>query len=439
MMQKLSRVTCLLTAALVLVNLALAQETDRSPFALELPELSTGRLVSAKVYVTRADVNVVKFWLFTPVADSVDWSKIKVRINNNAANRVCDMGSTSLGKVFKCDLNKIAGFRLSPRENRFEIEAEANDGKRYYASFLAITDPKQALSQPLEDGKKQSPRLGFSGRRYAVVIGVSKYAYNDVGLGNLSYADKDARSLRDWLIESGGFSVENILFMVNEQATLDAVRFSLNNFLTKATENDLVLFYFAGHGTPDPFNPAELYYLVHDSKVGDLKRTGFAMSELRTIIETRMRSKRAVFLLDTCHSAGISGRKVVPFKASSTRERGLDDGTAERILERPVEVKNSVSEAAGRLYSSTGRAVFTSSGVSETSREGTRWGGGHGVFTWALLEGLNGGADTNGDRTITSGELFAFVTKRVSEETGGRQKPTLFSALGEDLQLAVMR
>lgn len=426
-------------AILIIALAAAAQETDRTPFALEIPELSTGRMTAPRVFVTRSDVNFVKFWIVNPLAERIEWAKIKVRINNNSANRVCSQASAAAGKVMKCDLNTIAGFRLAARENRFEIEADGTDGKRYFASFLVVTDPKQAAAQRTNDGQTQSSKLGFSGRRFAVIIGVSKYAYNDVGLGNLNYADKDAAALRDWLVGAGGFSAEDILYMVNKEATLAAVRDSLNRFLTKATENDLVLFFFAGHGTPDPFDPANLYYLVHDSKVGDLKRTGFAMTELKQIIETRMRSRRAIFLLDTCHSGGVSGRKVVPFRSAGKGDRGLDDGTAERILERPVEVRNDVSAVAGRLYSSQGRAIFTSSGISETSREGTRWGGGHGVFTWALLEGLGGAADANRDRAVTVQELFAFVRSKVSAETGGRQNPALFSSLGIELELARLK
>ncbi|MBK7706257.1 MAG: caspase family protein [Acidobacteria bacterium] len=414
---------------------AYSQETDRSPFRLELPEAETGQMSDAKVYIANAKVNVVKFWILNPAADGIEWSTIKVRINNNSANRVCAQSSSSLGKIMKCDLNKLAGFRLAPLENRFEIEASGNDGKRYFASFLAVTDPKRAVSS---NGSKNG-KLGFSGRKFAVVIGVSKYQYNDVGLGNLNFADKDAAELKNWLITSGGFAVEDVLYMVNADATLSAVRDSLNRFLTRATENDLVLFFFAGHGTPDPFNPTELYYLVHDSKVGDLKRTGFPMTELKAIVDRKISSTRAIFLLDTCHSGGVSGKKVVPFKTVTKGNRGLDDGTGERILERPVEIRNDVSQAAGRLFASRGRAILSSSDVSETSREGSRWGGGHGVFTWVLLQGLKGLADSNSDRVVTTGELFQFVRSRVNQETGGKQNPSLISGIGEELEIAVIK
>src|SRR5688500_16726806 len=231
--------------------------------------------------------------------------------------------------------------------------------------------------------------------------------------------------------------------MKNKDATLSAVRDSLKRFLTKATENDLILFFLAGHGTPDPFNPTELYYLVYDSKIADLKNTGFKMKELKQIIDTMLKSKRAIFLLDTCHSAGLSGKKIVVpqrGKTSHTGERNIsgNEFVNERELKR-VEVKNDINEVSARLFGSAGRAVLTSSDVNETSRESERWGGGHGVFTWALLEGLRGGADSDSNKIITADELFKFIREKVSAETNQKQNPRLLSNLGGGLEIAVLK
>lgn len=433
-----------------------AQQTERAPFALELPELNTGQIAAPKSYVARTDVNLIKFWVLNPAADSIDWSKIKIRINRQAANIACSQNAASNGKVLRCDLNRIAGFRLQLKENLFEIEAESRDLKRFYASFVVITDINAATRQISEKAGTENDRsggssssvtrisndkLGFSGRKFAVVIGISQYQYNDIGLGNLNFADKDAETLYSWMTQSGGFSPGDVLFMTNKNATLSAVRDSLNRFLTKATENDLVLFFLAGHGTPDPFNPRELYYLVYDSKVADLKNTGFPMTELKQIIDAKLKSKRAIFLLDTCHSAGITGKKIVVARASAkpgNRDLSAEDG-AERKLEREVEIKNDVNQAAARLFGSTGRAILTSSDVNESSRESERWGGGHGVFTWALLDGLRGNADLNIDKSITANELFNYISQKVRAETKDRQNPRLFSSLKSDLEITSVK
>ncbi|HEX8735370.1 MAG TPA: caspase family protein [Pyrinomonadaceae bacterium] len=432
------------------------QQTERTPFAFEFPELNTGQITEPKSYVSRTDVNVVKFWILNPDADAIEWSKIKVRINRQSANIACSQNAASAGKVLRCDLNRIAGFRLQAKENFFEIEAVSRDAKRFYGSFIVITNAAAAVKQTeakIKTGSAQngenspattkgSSQMGFSGRKFAVVIGVSEYQYNDIGLNNLSYADKDAEALNDWMTRAGGFNPQNILYLTNKNATLSAVRDSLNRFLSKATETDLVLFFLAGHGTPDPFNPRELYFLVYDSKVADLKNTGFPMTELKQIIDTKLKSKRAIFLLDTCHSAGVSGRKIVvaPRDNKAAGKTGKNEREiGERKLEREVEVRNDINEASARLFSSSGRAILTSSDINETSRESESWGGGHGVFTWALLNGLRGNADLNFDKIISTDELFTFVRQTVRAETNEKQNPRLFSNLSSSLEMAVIK
>ena len=139
---------------------------------------------------------------------------------------------------------------------------------------------------------------------------------------------------------------------------------------------------------------------------------------------------------------GLKRKKIVvlPRRAKSGKgDRGVsDDDYDERDLER-VEIKNDVSNTTAQLFRSSGRAVFTSSDINETSRESERWGGGHGVFTWALLEGLRGDADLNCDKIITADELFDFARQKVRAETKSKQNPRLFSSLGTGLEIAILK
>jgi uncharacterized caspase-like protein len=91
---------------------------------------------------------------------------------------------------------------------------------------------------------------------------------------------------------------------------------------------------------------------------------------------------------------------------------------------------------AARLFRESGRAVITSADVNETAKEGEIWGTGHGVFTWALLKGLEGDADANDDQFVTAGELFLFVRDRVHLETGGEQTPRALIGINAQLTLA---
>ena len=89
------------------------------------------------------------------------------------------------------------------------------------------------------------------------------------------------------------------------------------------------------------------------------------------------------------------------------------------------------------LYQQEGRAVITSSDVNEKSHESKKWGNGHGVFTYYVLEGLKGRADSNRDRFVSVGELFRYVRQQVRLDTNFVQNPRMLTGANENLALSV--
>src|SRR5262249_37874204 len=49
----------------------------------------------------------------------------------------------------------------------------------------------------------------------------------------------------------------------------------------------------------------------------------------------------------------------------------------------------------------------------------------HGVFTYYLLQGMQGGADMNANGKISLKDLYEYTWSRVESATAGRQTPTL--------------
>jgi hypothetical protein len=293
--------------------------------------------------------------------------------------------------------------RISLNSTHIIVEAEDKAGSRIQVS-VPVFMSKPAVKAPAE------------GRKYALIIGISRYKNNFKGIPNLEYADVDARSLYEFLQQpaAGGFAREDMLILSNEQATIAKIREALSSFIGKASANDLLLIFFAGHGAPDPSAPQNLYVLAHDTNVADMAQTGLAMPDLRRYIEQNIRSKRVVLLLDSCHSAGLS----------TERTRDLTNNLTNLYLEK-------------LLYQEEGRAIITSSDVNEPSRESQRWGNGHGVFTYYLLEGLKGSADTNKDRIVSVGELFRYVRQKVRLDTKFQQNPRMLVGENENLALSV--
>jgi len=80
-------------------------------------------------------------------------------------------------------------------------------------------------------------------------------------------------------------------------------------------------------------------------------------------------------------------------------------------------------------HAGSGRAVLAASGPDEAAEEDPDLG--HGIFTYHLLEGLRGAADSildgeiSPDGNITILELYKYISNKVSKATRGKQTPML--------------
>lgn len=330
---------------------------------------------------------------------SVDGKNIQLRPGPRIATRQLTRITNSERSVtFETTRN------ISANTNQIVVEAEDKSGSRVQVSVPVFNR---------RIGTNISTR-----QKYALIIGISKYKNDSKGVRNLDYADVDARSIFEFLQkpEAGGFARENMLLLANEDATVARIREALTNFVVRASVNDLLLIFFAGHGAPDPLAPQNLYVIAHDTSVAEMPGTALAMSELRRYIDQNVKSRRVVLLMDACHSAGLS--------TEGTRD--VANNLANLYLEK-------------LLYQQEGRAIITSSDVNEPSRESRKWGNGHGVFTYYVLEGLKGSADSNSDRLVSVGELFRYVRQKVRLDTDFQQNPRMLVGDNENIALSVAR
>ena len=192
--------------------------------------------------------------------------------------------------------------------------------------------------------------------------------------------------------------------------------------LRKAKQEDFVVFYFSGHGSSEPGAASDiLYLLTHDADPEMLPATAFGFHDIQRALEYYIASERVLIIADACHSGGITQPSMVAMK----------DVDAENEL-----VYRFLQEL-GR--SSPGRAVFTASESNEKSREGEEWGGGHGAFTYYLLEAMRGKADVDRNGIVTLGETIDFTRSKVQEATGGMQHPDSGGKFDRGMPLSVIR
>ncbi len=260
----------------------------------------------------------------------------------------------------------------------------------------------------------------FRGQRWAVVVGISRYKHSHE-IPNLRYADSDASAFYEFLRspQGGGFPESHVRLLLNENATYQELRSALFSFLQKAIEEDFVVIYISGHGAPDPKNQKNLYFLSYDTDVNQIASTAFPMWDLETAIQRQIKAQKVVIMTDTCHAGGVG---------SGIGMKALD--AKENLINRYVLALSQAKK---------GVAVFTASEAGEQSMESEKWGGGHGVFTYFLLKGLGGEADTNKDGMVTLGEAMDYTSENVRRDTHSQQHPDTAGIFDRSLPMAILK
>jgi len=230
-------------------------------------------------------------------------------------------------------------------------------------------------------------------RSYALVVGISEYPKLPPQ-GQLRYPARDAAAIYAALIspEGGQFPPENVRRLIGKDATLANIRQALEQWLPSVSkEDDRVVIYFAGHGF---VSGGKAYLAPYDIDPADIPGTSYPMERLGRVIGSDIKAKWKVLLTDACHSGAITPE-------ADTRR-----------------INASLLELDRSLFS------LTASRDREQSFESEIWGGGHGVFTYYLIKGIEGEADENRDGVVTADELGEYVRVNVRRDTQARQNPT---------------
>jgi hypothetical protein len=257
---------------------------------------------------------------------------------------------------------------------------------------------------------------------WALVVGLSRYGNSEIR--PLAYARKDAETFAAFLKSpgGGGFPAEQVQLLVDEQATATAMRRGLHSFLRRANQGDLVLIYFAGHGRQPGAEGGIPYFLTYDTDPREMAATAVPMDELRRAVQQSITARYIVAFIDACHSGGVT---------LSTRGTA-DNDLINRYLKELSRSKETV-------------VTFAASQENQESLEGPEYGGGHGAFTWHLMQALAGDADRlseGGDEsgTVTLRELAEYVTRKVKTTTRNLQEPSVsYLKWDPSLVLSVLR
>jgi len=284
-----------------------------------------------------------------------------------------------------------------------------------YTVELTVGDRRQATDTATDE------IVARAGTNYAIIMGIASYA---PPVNPLSYTDDDAESVAQRLASLPGWDPNNMVLLLNSQAT-SANFMALLNELQGETEDDILFIFFSGHGNrvedtngdeADGYDEVLCFYDVN------------LLDDTFALLLESLPMRRIAIMMDACYSGGQLN--TLGAKGSGM---GTDDGFLEDLARIPAVRPQDLDGLAKSLV------ALSASRFDEVSWEfGTL---GHGLFAYALLEALDGRADAAGDRDgMTSAEeCFAYVEPRVQflAMTGGvTQNPQMLDLCPGELELA---
>lgn len=260
--------------------------------------------------------------------------------------------------------------------------------------FLIISLISCSLLSQTERGVspvKQSTTNNQQSTTYAVVIGISDYQNDDIP--DLRFADKDAEAFVTYLKSPAGGSLpdERLKVLTNQNATTAQIAAALEWLVEVSGEDDQAIIYFSGHGDVETKTMFQLgYLLTWDSPARTYVAGAFPLSYLQAVVSTlALQNKSEVALItDACRAGKLAGTAV----------GGAQITNANLSKQFANEVK------------------ILSCQPDEFSIEGEQWGGGRGVFSYHLVDGLYGLADNNADGQVNLFEIGRYLEDKVSTE-----------------------
>ena len=253
-------------------------------------------------------------------------------------------------------------------------------------------------SQPIELVLDQHGEgaLDIRGTLYIIAVGVDHYVAGGGMIPNLEFASADAKSFEAEIrrrFAPQHKDVRSQLLVTGSGGSLEPSRANVTEalkLLRQAGANDTVVVFLAGHGDN---RKSDYYFLPADARLATESWIADSVVSWTNLLQALSQTDGRRFLfVDTCHSASAFNFRLMK-----------DTADADIVA-----------------YSATNR--------EQSALELRQLG--HGVFTYALLEGLSGAADTNGDRVIRVFELGNFLAERVLALTKGEQTPDFYRRVG---------
>lgn len=255
---------------------------------------------------------------------------------------------------------------------------------------------------------------------YALLVGVGECQYSKL---SLPVTEKDGTALQEILVDPAlcGYQPENIKLLANDSATRQEILEGLSWLKAKVSQNPkaTAVVFYSGHGWRD--EAGDYYLLPNDFDPMDEQGSAVAAADFTQALREIV-AERLLVIVDSCHAAGMA-------VAKSPKLEQFQQG----LIAPSKGIFSQLSEKSGR-------AVFLSCSGEQSSW--VRKNGMLSVFTFHLLEALQGAGSLPGDKGVTISNLMGHLNRTVSatalKEQGVQQDPQ-FSFETEDFTVALLR
>jgi hypothetical protein len=269
---------------------------------------------------------------------------------------------------------------------------------------------------------------------YIIAMSVSDYKDNRYDLQYAAKDGKDIASLFSSLAApEGGYGKVFIDTLFNKSATRKNF-FNLKQKLSASKVDDEVVVFVSGHGLLN--KNLDFYYATYNIDFRNPQKNGISFDELESILDG-IPARKKLLLMDACHSGEVDKEETNNLTALNTEKaenitfrgavkeysyKGVDAGTTSSGLSSGTTLELMQELFAG-LDQGTGTTVISAAAGKGYALESPQWN--NGIFTYSIINGLkNMAADRNKDGIVTISELKDYSIKQVQLLTGGRQKPT---------------
>jgi len=245
-------------------------------------------------------------------------------------------------------------------------------------------------------------------RCHAVIVGVDRYV--DPAIPALRFACDDARSLAALLSESISAADVTVHTLLDRDATRgNVLRLIGVDVARQAQPDDIVLFYFAGHGSPEVYpglDTLSRFLVCADTERDSLLSGAIDIQADLSRLTARLQARLVLFVIDACFSGYGGGRGICgPVIAEHRR------------LHRPAARLADLTLGSGVAY-------LAACADDEVAGEDVTLG--HGVFTYYLLRHLT---EVGVSPTIGLATLYDLIFQQVHDYSTGRQNPVLWGTV----------